>query len=152
MPLAVLLLPVVLKKELAELAWISYVLFVSLTLFTICNFIMLVFDSNFEPEGINTEILKPKLSWGTVSALSVTMLAYSYQQNVMPIYSELRNKTNEEYQKISVRALPLTGIIYFAVGIICTLMFGKHLESSVLLNIGDARYDGDKAFWEAYIS
>lgn len=29
-------------------------------------------------------------------------------------------------------------------------MFGKDLESSVLLNIGDARHDG-KAYWEAYI-
>ena len=78
-PLACVLLPICLKRELAELAWISYVLFVSLTLFVILNFVMLVFDSNFEAEGISTDILKPKLSWGTVSALSVTMLAYSYQ-------------------------------------------------------------------------
>ena len=97
MPLAVLLLPICLKRELAELAWISYVLFISLTLFVICNFIMLTFDSNFKPEGITTEILTPKLKWGTISALSVTMLAYSYQQNVLPIYAELKNKTNEEY-------------------------------------------------------
>ena len=46
-PLAVILLPLVLKKELAELAWISYVLFISLTLFVILNFSLLVFDSNF---------------------------------------------------------------------------------------------------------
>ena len=78
-PLAIVLLPICLKRELAELTWISYVLFISLTLFVICNFIMLTFDSRFEPEGINTDILTPKLSWGTISALSVTMLAYSYQ-------------------------------------------------------------------------
>ena len=90
-------MPICLKKELAEFAWISYVLFFSLTIFVILNFIMLVFDPHFEAEGINTDILKPKLSWGTVSALSVTMLAYSYQQNVFPIYQELKNKTNEEY-------------------------------------------------------
>ena len=47
----------------------------------------------------------------------------------------------------------MTGSIYFAVGILCALMFGKNLESSVLLNIGEARWAGnpDKAFWEAYI-
>ena len=78
-PLAALLLPICLKKELAEFAWISYVLFISLTLFVILNFVMLVLDSNFEAEGIDPDILSPKLSWGTVSALSVTMLAYSYQ-------------------------------------------------------------------------
>ena len=47
--------------------------------------------------------------------------------------------------------MPLTGIIYFAVGIICTLMYGEHLESSVLLNIGMQRYGDNKSFWEAYI-
>ena len=93
----------------------------------------------------------PKAEWGTISALSVTMLAYSYQQNVFPIYSELRNKTNEEYQRVSKRALPLTGTIYFAVGTICVLMFGKTLESSVLLNIGNARQDDGGVYWEAYI-
>lgn len=40
--LAVVLLPVVIKKELAELAWVSYVLFTSLTLFVLLNFILLV--------------------------------------------------------------------------------------------------------------
>lgn len=152
-PLAVVLIPICLKKELAELTWVSYVLFGSLFLFVSVNFIQLVFDSHFEPLGIDTEILSPKLSWDTISALSVTMLAYSYQQNVFPIYSELKNKTNEEYSKVSIGALPLTGLIYFAVGIICCMMFGSTLESSVLLNIGNAQWktNPDKSFWEAYI-
>jgi len=51
--------------------------------------------------------------------------------------------------------LPITGSIYFMVGIICTLMFGDKLESSVLLNIGNARHTGkdgaDRGFWEAEI-
>ena len=78
-PLAVALLPVVLKKELAELAWISYVLFTSLILFVLLNLIQLTFDSHFEPEGTNVDVLKPKIHWGTISALSATMVAYSYQ-------------------------------------------------------------------------
>ena len=96
-------------------------------------------------------MLSPKIKWETISAMSVTMLAYSYQQNVFPIFSELRNKTNSEYQAVSKRGLPLTATIYFLVGIICTLMFGEGLESSVLLNVGELRHDG-KAYWEAYIS
>ena len=153
MPLAVILLPICLKRELAELTWISMVLFVSLGLFVLCNFIQLTFDSNFDPQGISTEILSPKASWQTISALSVTMLAYSYQQNVFPIYSELKVKTNETYSNVSKLALPLTGSIYFAVGIICALMYGAGLESSVLLNIGNSRHKDDlsKGFWEAYI-
>jgi len=38
-PLALILMPVVIKKDLAELSWISYVLFTSLTLFVLLNFI-----------------------------------------------------------------------------------------------------------------
>lgn len=147
------MLPICLKRELAELAWVSYVLFTSLALFTLVNFIMLTFDSNFEPEGLTTKILVPKIEWGTISSLSVTMLAYSYQQNVFPIFSELRTKTNAEYQRVSLRGLPITASIYFLVGTICTLMYGDNLESSVLLNIGDARHSNDdtKSFWEGYI-
>ena len=96
-PLAIFLLIVVLKKELAELSWISLILFVSLSFFAVANFIQLAFDDRFDATGLNTDSLKPKYGWGTISALSVTMLAYSYQQNVFPIYSELRNKTNEGY-------------------------------------------------------
>lgn len=152
-PLAALLLPLCLKKELAEFAWISWVLFTSLALFVLVNFIQLTFDSNFKPEGVDVKVLEPKAEWGTISALSVTMLAYSYQQNVFPIFSELKNKTNVEYQKVSATGLPITMTIYFAVGVICTLMFGSHLQSSVLLNIGEATHKGteDKYFWEGYI-
>ena len=47
-PLAVILLPVVLKKELAELTWVSYVLFSSITIFVVLNFIQVCFDPNFD--------------------------------------------------------------------------------------------------------
>ena len=77
--LAGLLLPICIQKELAELAWISYILFASLALFTLTNFILLTFDSRFEALGMTTEVLTPKVKWETISAMSVTMLAYSYQ-------------------------------------------------------------------------
>lgn len=152
-PLAAVLLPIVLKKELAEFAWISYILFCSLTLFVIVNFIQLVFDSNFDAQGVNEDLLNPKVQWSTISAVSATMVAYSYQQNVMPIYSELKNKTSAEYASVSQRGLLLTGSIYWLVGTLCGLMFGHSLESSVLLNISAARHADDikKSFWEALI-
>jgi len=90
-PLALLLLPVILKKELAEFAWVSYVLFVSLALFLIFTFAMLVFDDNFAAVGYDSDLLTPKIEWGTFSALNVMMLAYAYQGNVLPIWSELKN-------------------------------------------------------------
>ena len=50
---------------------------------------------------MSTDILKPKFEWETISALAAVMVAYSYQQNVFPIYSELREKTSTEYNKVS---------------------------------------------------
>ena len=88
-------------------------------------------------------MLEPKKNWSVISALSSTMLAYSYQQNVFPIFSELKNKTNAEYQKVSIIGLPMTGLIYMTVSVICVLMFGDSLTSSVLYNIGEARHTND---------
>jgi amino acid permease len=45
--LGFLMVPVILKKELAELEVLSYMLFVSLGLFILVNFIQLFFDANF---------------------------------------------------------------------------------------------------------
>ena len=54
-----------------------------------------------------------------------------------------------------MRGLFLTGSVYWCVGIICSLMFGASLESSVLIDIGEARHkeadQADDSFWEGYI-
>ena len=78
--LCVVLIPIVLKKELAEMAWVGYTLFGCLGIFVLLNFIELVFDSRFTRGPLTTEeILAPKIGMSTLSSLSVTLLAYSYQ-------------------------------------------------------------------------
>ena len=77
--LAVILLPIVLMKDLAEFAWVSYVLFGTLGLFIVVNVIQLAFDSHFDALGLTTDILEPKIQWGTISALASVMVGYSYQ-------------------------------------------------------------------------
>lgn len=77
--LAALLTVVVLKKELAELEWISIVLFASLGLFIIMNFIQLVFDKRFFGVSNQKDFWTPTVELESISALSVTMFAYAYQ-------------------------------------------------------------------------
>ena len=77
--LASLLIVVILKKELAELEWISLVLFVSLGLFILMDFVQLVFDSRFTGAKNQKDFWVPTKELETISALSVTMIAYSYQ-------------------------------------------------------------------------
>ena len=79
--LGAVLLAICLKKELAELAWVGYVLFSCLAIFTFLCFYLLVIDPKFDPtyNPDDTNFLTFKWRWSTISSLSVTLLAYSYQ-------------------------------------------------------------------------
>ena len=149
--LAAFLTVVILKKELAELEWLSIVLFASLGLFILCDVIQLFFDSRFIPATVEKDFWIPTKELDTISALSVTLLAYSYQQNVYLIFSALKTKTNEEYKRVNLYGTMLTALIYFTLAIVSIFMFGEALDTQVLKNIGAARTDDGKAFWEAYI-
>lgn len=151
--LAAALFLVILKKELAELAWVSYVLFVSLALFVILCFVLLVFDSRFTPATVGSDFWSFKLETTTISALSVTMLAYSFQQNVFPIFVELKHKSNGEFMKVTGLGIGMTSVIYFAVSLLGMFMFGSKLMdySSILSNIGNTIPPNGGAYWEAVI-
>jgi amino acid permease len=89
------LAPVILKKDLAELEWLSIVLFVSIGLFIVVNFWELVIDPKFVPVNTSTkEYFEPKITIKFISSLSIILVAYSYQQNVFPVFSSLQVKTN----------------------------------------------------------
>ena len=84
--LAAFLVIVILKKELAELEWISIVLFVSLGLFVLLNIVQLFFDNRFVAAQRTEEFWYPNKELDTIGALSVVMLAYAYQQNIFIIF------------------------------------------------------------------
>lgn len=152
--LAALMMPIILKKELAELEWCSWVLFASIGLFIVLNLWELTFDNQFDEAGlgIHTDIWLPNHGFGrTLNAVSVTMVAYSYQCNLFPIYTSLKEKTNEQYMKTNNWGLILTAFIYLVVAIISVAMFGVNTTSVVLDDIGSAKHDG-KAFWEGYVT
>ena len=78
------------KKDLAEFAWVAYLLFSCIAIFVLANFYQLCFDPHFTALGVNEEILEPKANWNVISALSAIMVAFGYQQNAFPIWAELR--------------------------------------------------------------
>ena len=71
-----MLLFVILKKELAELEWVSIVLFVSLGLFIVCDIIQLLFDNRFEQAEMTSEFWKPSYNINAITSLSVMWSAY----------------------------------------------------------------------------
>jgi amino acid permease len=62
-----------------------------------------------------------------ISAVSITLVAYSYQFNLYPVYSSLQLKTNQQYMKTNNYGLALTLVIYTAVALISIAMFGDNL-------------------------
>jgi len=95
--LSVLMVPVILKKELAELEWCSWVLFGSIFLFIILNLWELTVDKKFNEAGLGfqTDVWFPDHGgYRTLNAISVTFVAYSYQCNLFPIYTSLKEKNN----------------------------------------------------------
>lgn len=65
------------------------------------------------------------------------MVAYSYVQNVFPIYESLKTKSIESYSSSSKLGLGFTIIVYISVAIIGILLFGTGVQSSILLNFGE---------------
>jgi hypothetical protein len=153
--LAALLMPVILKKELAELEWCSWVLFGSIFLFIILNLWELTVDKNFHGEGLglHDDIWMPDHGGArTLNAVSVVMVAYSYQCNLFPIYTSLKEKTNAQYMKTNNYGLLLTCAIYCSVALISVAMFGADTTSLVLDDIGLAVNEAGKSFWEGYVT
>lgn len=148
--LGAVLIPVVLMKDLAELKFLSITLFVAIFLFILLNLGQLLFDPNFvKPAEENMEGIYSPIPNGAelISSLSITMVAYSYLQNIFPIYDELQKQTPENYHKIAATALSLTGGLYIAVGLVSLYMFGNCLQSSVLINIGVE----NPSNWESFV-
>jgi len=61
--LAAMLTPIVLKKELAELEWLSVILFVSIFLFLLCILLLLVATPKFPGMPEDSDLIYPKSGW-----------------------------------------------------------------------------------------
>ena len=69
--------PIIVKKELAELEWLSILLGVSIVLFVLLSLSMLLFDKSHDNPPLTPMIL-PKMEWESISGLCTVMVAYSY--------------------------------------------------------------------------
>ena len=79
--LAAALTPVILKKELAELEWLSFVLFGAIGIFILINLYLLELapDFNYVQQGFTASMWAPYPSpIRFISAVSITLVAYSY--------------------------------------------------------------------------
>lgn len=90
-----------------------------------------------------------------VKSVSIFLVAFSCQNNVFPVFSELQTKTNEECLRSSRIGLVITFSLYFVISILGLIMFGSQIESSLLKNVGHECSPGSLSGihlcpWESY--
>ena len=144
----------VLKKELAELEWLSYILFGSLGTFILLMIWLLFVNDEFtdQANGLSSDVWLPNQGVSRViTAVSITLVAYGYQQNIYPIYNNLKLKSNLNYKEVNRIALLLTLSVYVSVGLLAICMFGPSISSVLLNDIGKAQLPNGKSFWESYV-
>jgi hypothetical protein len=77
--IGILLTPVVIKKDLAELEWLATLLFISIGIFIFMSLYLLLFDSNYIVDPTASDnIWAPKSGSATFGAFCTIMVAYGY--------------------------------------------------------------------------
>lgn len=125
------MIPVVVKKKLEELKVVAFSLFGLLCFFCLLLTIQLISEgsSEFNPDkkSDHSKYFEPEsVGANSFSALSVILVAFSCQQNLFPIYSELREKNERNHTIVFSSACVICGVLYTAVSIVALYMFGAH--------------------------
>jgi len=63
--------------------------------------------------------------YNILTSVSTTLVAYTFLNNLFPIFSGLKNKNNNEMSKTTAYSLGLVFTIYTFLSIVCLMIFGK---------------------------
>ena len=88
-----------------------------------------------------------------VKSLCCMLVAFSFQQNLFPVYSSLALKTNQNCQKISTISISTVFLIYVFLSVVCVFLFGNQITaegSNVIQNV-NLEYQYDPSHWEAFL-
>ena len=135
--LAIVLVPLILKKKLAEMKIISILLFASIGIFIILFLVQLLtlggIENHDEDYGQYYEVT---FDLNLVTGFNIIVLAMGYHTNLFPTYNAFgAKKSNKLGLQAIVVASVLSTLIYITLGILSIYIFGTDLEASVLDNV-----------------
>jgi len=158
--LALLLMPVILKKELQELHIVSMMLFYAVLAFIFILFLQLCFlgTSEFsEDQPIDfQDFQKPYADADfvqTINALSPLLVSYAFATNLFPMFSALQVKTNQNCHKGVQLSVVLISGIYVFLSIVAVFLFGKDIlnENADIMGNINKEYSIDPDRWESFV-
>jgi len=162
--LCVAISPVCLKKEIEELYIVTVLLFMAIMSFFGVLFVQFVVFgrsefSRGEPLTIGN-IWTPKTSDNVfldmVPPLTLMIFCFAFTSNLFPIYSALRDKTNENGLKVFGIATCLAIFTFSGVSMLGIMIFGKNVTlnaGNLISNINEEvrHNESGKGHWEAFL-
>lgn len=80
------------------------------------------------------------------------MVAYSFANNLFPIYSAMKVKSNENMKTTIYYGIGLTFCIYSFLSVVCVFMFGSGVAGSTnLMDCVNKEYAIDPSRWESFV-
>ena len=141
--IAVLLLPTIFMKEIAELHLVSMSLFGAALVFVVINILQVLirkthFVTNFD---ISYDYAWPKLGSSKdatdfLNAIAIIFTASNFQVNLFPIHSNQVDKSIGGSTKIYTVTMFLVQAIYMLLSVCVIFNYGSLLSDDVLANIG----------------
>ena len=135
--ISVLITPFIMKKQMAELHIVSMTLFTACIMFVLMNIFEAAFvDKVHHP--LNNFIM-PKEDANTakiVQSISIITTACNFLTNLLPLYTNQKDKSTGKLMKSVTYSLLLTSLIYIGLAAATIYMYGVNLNQNILVNIG----------------
>ena len=131
------MLPLCIKKRLAEMKIVSILLFLAIALFILLFIVQLMTLGSIENhDKTYGQYFRVDLSMELITGFNIIVLAYAYHMNLFPTYNSLgQRKSQRNAMKAIGYGSVLSFIIYVSLGILSIYIFGSELKSSVLKNV-----------------
>jgi amino acid permease len=138
--LTVGLIPIILKRKLAEIKLISIIFTISVTTF-ILMFVIELIDYG----SVNSQLeekqnyIAPRWSYEIVTSINVLITAYAFTFSVFPVYNSFKQEVKSVPSGMKAVLYSQVGdfVIYMILSISVILLFGNSLQTSVIDNVNE---------------